>query len=406
MRSLRPLYWLYQRPLISASLICALFLTAAGISLASEDGGTLSGSIDDEEPTGISVTEGAVRFDAAMRLATSGQAHKAAAALVQLAQELPKDDLAAEALFEAGLLYEEHLADPEAARRSYSELGRRYAHSRVWRRAQQRLFELDAALRSGAAPLLAFQAILRTTADGSHERQNQLNAFFRSYPDVAFADQTLFLLAETALRLSNFSATERHLAELYRRFPHSSWAAQGHRLQAEALLQARHIAAARQHYIALQQFSGPLWPLVAREGLLTCEQASRQLYWALAAWGYLGLFGIAMLYRGHSGLWPPPIDVWYYAPIAGFLSFAALFLKSGQGAPLSAPIWQFGLGGGVLTWLAAAESVHGAKPQSRGALLLGLFLRALAAGALAYLIIYHHNLSDVLLETLQNGPES
>jgi len=409
MRSSRRSSWRCRLPSISV----LLWLLVAAAAWADE-GGVLSGSIDDDtaesgkgrpdgggSASGPAASASAVRFDAALRLLTTGQERRAALELVKLAHERPEDDVAPEALFEAALLYEETLSEPETARRYYRELCERYPHSRLLRRAQKRLEALAAALSTGAAPLVLFQAILRSTGESSRERQSRLAALLAEHPDFALADQALFLLADTALRLGEGDAARRYLDELYRRYPQSQWAGQGHKLHAETLLASRRIAEARSHYQALLRFPGPLWPLLAQEGLVACSQASRRLYLAITAWGLLGLLALCALYYGRKGLWPPPFEIYYYVPVAGFLSGAALLVQGGAGGAVVAPIWQFGLAGAVLSWLAAAAA---RRPRSR--LFWGLFVRAAGVVALSYLIVYHHGLIDVLIETVRNGPEA
>src|SRR6185369_2404567 len=120
-----------------------------------------------------------------------------------------------------------------------------------------------------------------------------------------------------------------HLDVLYRRFSKSAWAAQGHRLHAESLLQSRRIDEARAHYLALADFPGPLWPLVSREGLVACKKAMRLLYAALFAWAFLALGALFSLWRGRRHLWPPPFELYYYLPVAAFLTLAAFMVQRG-----------------------------------------------------------------------------
>lgn len=414
-----------QRSINGSGLALALALLlggAASVARAEVDGGTvLSGSFDDDDaPDGgagevaadgtrppAPVAAGAARFDAALRLVAAGRERDAAAELAKLAHERPGDDIAAEALFEAALLYDDQLAEPETAQRLFRELVARYPGSRLLKRAQQRLVHLDTALRSGAAPLVEFQAIIRGSREGSPERQARLTALLTRHPNFALADHAYFLLADTALRQGDRRGTERQLQTLYRLYPRSIWTAQGHRLMAEWLLQSRQIAAARAEYQALEKFdaAGPLWPLIAREGLVACRRAQRQRYFVAAALVYLGLCGLLALWRGRRHLWPPPLEFWYYAPVAGFLALAGTLV---QGGPILVPLSQFAGIGAALTWLAsaAAQASAGAEVRQPRKLWLGLLVRALAALALCYVIIYQHSLIDPIVETLRNGPDA
>jgi hypothetical protein len=396
------------------ALAVAIVLLAGLASAPAQKGSVLSGSVDDEDaaadpapPSALPPAardELATRFDAALRMIAAGKERAAAEALLALAQEAPQSELAPESLFEAGLLYEDHLSDPETARRCYQQLVANYPRSRLLRRAKQRLEQLELGLRTGAAPLKSFHTILRTTVEGSRDRRSRLEALLAQNPDFALADQVLFLLADTSLRGGDRATAMSRFNDLYRRFPTSHWAAQGHRLHAETLLGERHILEARTHYQALEAFSGPLFPLLAREGLIACDRAARAYNVSLFLWAFLGLLAFFALYRGWRHLWPPPYELLYYLPVAGLMSLAALLMRSGNAL---GPIWQFGLLGSLLTWLGAASSHRPLlRPPRRLGLVLGLVVRAAAAGAIFYLIIYHHGLIELIADTLRNGPDA
>jgi len=352
------------------------------------------------------------RFEAALRQISSPNAdtqRQAAVELEALAREEKQSELAPEALFEAGQLYEEHLGDPEAARRCYRALVHGYPQSRLLRRANQRLLQLDHALRSGAVALVTFQQILRSTGEASTERRARLLTLLGESPEFALADQALFLVAETSLRLGDAAGASQHFATLHQRYPRSLWSAQGHRAQAEADLRARHIAAARSHYEALQAFPEAPWPLIASDGLRACQSASRRLRLAGGAWLLLGLSAAFATARGRRRLWPPPFEVWYYAPLSLFLAGVALWA---QGGALALPIFVLGLAGTAVAWLGAAAGQSWVSAAPAGArrslfrLLLALGLRAFAVGAICYLVIYHFNLVEIVAETLRNGPDA
>lgn len=353
-----------------------------------------------------------VRFEAALARIGSSEPNaqrQAAQDLEALAGEEKGSELAPEALFEAGQLYEEHLGDPEAARRCYRALVSRYPQSRLLRRANQRLLQLDHALRSGAAALVTFQQILRSTGETSAERRARLLTLLGESPQFALADQALFLVADTSLRLGDEAAANQHFATLHQRFPRSLWSAQGHRAQAEADLRARRISAARSHYEALHAFPEAPWPLIGSDGLRACQAATLRLRLAISAWLFLGLAMAIAAWRGRTRLWPPPFEVWYYAPLSLFLSAVALWA---QGGALALPIAVLGLAGTAVAWLGAAAAQAWVARQGAGQtrslprLFLGLALRALAVAAICFLVIYHFNLVEIVAETLRNGPDA
>lgn len=352
------------------------------------------------------------RFEAALRLIGTGDSERqrqAARDLEALSVQAPSHDLAPEALFEAAQLYEDHLADPESARRCYRTLVRLYPQSRLLRRANQRLLQLNAALRSGAPALVTFQQILRSTGEASAERRARLLTLLAESPQFALADQALFLVADTSLRLGDDAAAAQQFALLHQRFPRSLWSAQGHRAQAEADLRARRIESARAHYAALHVFPEAPWPLIESEGLRACKSASRRQVAAIASWIFL-LGGAALsIWRSRRVLWPAPFEVWYYAPLSAFLSAVALWA---QGGALAFPIFVLGLSGTVLAWLSASAArrlvadPQAARTGSLLRLLGGLALRTVAVLAICFLVVYHFNLVELVAETLRNGPDA
>lgn len=382
-------------------------ITAEAV-VGSVNGGSAAGTPREGKPAAALLA----RFEAALRLIGSGDVERqrqAARELEALAALAPRSELAPESLFEAAQLYEEHLTQPEAARRCYRELVQKYPQSRLLRRASQRLMQLDAALRSGAPALVTFQQILRSTSEASAERRARLLTLLSESPHFALADQALFLAADTSLRLGDEAAAASQFGLLYQRFPRSVWSAQGHRAQAEADLRARRIQSARVHYLALQDYTEAPWPLIASEGLRTCTSAARRQLAAIAAWAFLLAGAGLSLWRSRRVLWPAPFEVWYYAPLSTFLSAVALWA---QGGALALPIAVLGLSGTAMAWLSAAAArrlvaqPQGSRAQVWARLLLGAGLRIVAVISLCFLVVYHFNLVELVAETLRNGPDS
>lgn len=350
------------------------------------------------------------RFDAALRRIGTDDAQSERQAAVELEAlandpETRRDDLAPEALFEAGQLYDEHLGDPESARRCYRALLVRFPSSRLVRRAAQRLALLETALRSGAAPLVQFQQILRTTDGAQPARRDKLQALLVQHPDFALTDQALFLMGDTSLRLGDDAAAARHFATLHARYPRSVWSAHAHRAQAEADLRAHRIQSARGHYHALQPFTEAPWPIIESDGLRACNTAAMRLSIVWSSWLYLLGAGALCVLRARRRLLPVPADVWYYLPIATFLSLVAWWA---QGGALALPIAALGGGGTAIAWLAAASArvLPTSAAGGRGPLLRGLVWRGLAVVALFLVVTYHFNLVDLVVETVRNGPDA
>lgn len=360
---------------------------------------------------------GQARFEAALRLYTAGKpadaagssAAAAAAALVQLAQELPQDEIAPEALFEAAQLNDEQLGRPEQAQRLYAELLRRYPSSRLVRRAESRLSQLREGLRTGADVLTRFQNILRTTQEDSPERLRELAALLAERPEFALADQTLYLLASAQLRAGQQAAAAASFAALESRFPGSEWTAYGHKAQADALIAKGACGPARTHLAALSQRRSLIWTSAAEEGFAHCRELDRRRLWRWLALGYLGMLLLGLLAAGRRMLWPPPFEVLYYAPVAGFMVLVSLAIKGGL---YLLPVLLLAGLGAALNWLAAAAAAQRAASGERGGWLRqlghvgsGLLLRALAVAALCYVVIDTQGLFELLVETVRNGAD-
>jgi hypothetical protein len=141
---------------------------------------------------------------------------------------------------------------------------------------------------------------------------------------------------------------------------------------------------------------------------MACERLERHRLWVQLAIAYLGLLSLALLLRSRRTLWPPPLEVYYYAPVATFLVGLSLWVKGGMFvAPLSLLA---GLGAG-LNWLAAAAARRASQRRParrwRRALYLGVGLawRLLAVIALCYVVVKTQGLWELLIETLRNGAD-
>lgn len=402
--------------LCAAGLACLFW---APLALAATDGGGAPAATaphgDGDEALPVRSPAAQAAFEAALKQLAAGKTAEAAAALARLGAEAPDDEVAPEALFEAAQLYDEQLARPQEAHRLYTLVAQRYPSSRLVRRAENRSAQIGASLRSGAAPLVRFQEIVRTTTEGSPERIARLEELIAKEPGFALIDQALYLLGYARLRAGRPDAGAA-FAELRRREPASEWTARADQTEAEGLLRRRRFDAARTIYLRLLQRGGPLWSLVGKEGLERCQLGRRRQLGAYAAYGFLllvvlvhalGFLRAQRAKRPLPGLWPPPLEVLYYAPVAGFLIAVSLRIKSG-GGELSTPLLYIALGGVLIAWLSGASAQRRA-PQRRAAaiaaVVFGLLWRALAVLALTYAVLEGQDLLDLVLETARNGPD-
>lgn len=404
---------------VGALLVLAV-LSSAAAAAGPPDAGIATGHLEDG-PEGESEKaasppadpgRGQARFEAALRLFTAGKqpdaASSAAAALEQLARELPEDEIAPEALFEAAQLNDEQLGRPDQAERLYEALLRRYPSSRLIRRAESRLSQLREGLRTGTDALIRFQRIIRATPEGSAERIAQLSALLRERPEFALADQTLYLLGSAQLRAGQDEAAAGSFATLFSRFPASEWAAYGHKAQADALIAQGRCEPARVHLRALGQRRGTVWVRAAEEGFGQCSLLERRRLWSWLALGYLGVLGGGLLWRARRTLWPPPLEFYYYAPVAGFLVLVSLGVKGGL---YLGPVLLLAGLGAALSWLGAAAARRAVRHKRRGAarralqVTAGLLGRALAVAAICYLVVDSQGLFELLIETVRNGAD-
>ena len=424
MPSSRRLFWRCRTPSIKGTWALALLITLTGAAFAQAagpDAGIATAALDDSPDGAVAsprrppeASRGQARFEAALRLYTAGQnpdlagAAAAATALEQLAHELPQDEIAPEAIFEAAQLYDEQLGRPEQAQRLYAELVAAYPNSRLVRRAESRLAHLGQGLRTGAFALTRFQQIVRSTKEDSAERIAQLQALLRERPDFALADHALYLLGSAQLRSGQVALATATFAILPAKFPTSEWTAYAHKAQADALTAKGQCGPARVHLRALLAHHGAVWSSAAEEGLQQCAELEHRRLWARVALAYLLLLALTLLVRARRTLWPPPFEVYYYVPVAAVLVLISLGVKSGM--YLLPVLLLAGLGAG-LNWLAAAAAQRAVADKPPGVarralrVITGLAWRILAVAAICYLVVDTQGLFDLLVETVRNGAD-
>lgn len=356
----------------------------------------------DEQPSPDAPDDPAVRtaFDRAMERLGTKDAAQATAELQELARKHPHSALAPEALFVAAQQLEEQLGQPDEALRLYRVLVANHPDSRLIRRTESRIAQLSVSLQSGAAQLVRFQTILRTTSDRSPERATQLQALLTDVPQFALADQVMYLLLDGAIRQeAPEPAIVSHMTRLVTKFPHSDFCARGQQVYAEHLVRSGRYSDARRVYLQLGDRQEPLWQKTATDGLSALAEAERRRL--IAATGGLTLLGsmLGIALRRRRELWPPPLEVAYYLPVGLFFVLVASLL---QGAQFARPLLVLLLGGVALCWLSAAAARSTLRPRS---LVLGTLWRGGLAALLCYLAIERQGLLELVLETLRNGPE-
>jgi Tetratricopeptide repeat len=342
-------------------------------------------------------------FDAAIKRETTGDWTGAAAALERLGHDHPDSNFADDALFEAAVLSEERLSDPASAARLYREVATQYPQSRLARRARTRADFLESSLRTGAQPLAEYQRIL---AEGSRDPRGAILAMeqlLQAHPEFALTDRALFWLASRLVEAGRErDGVERYL-ELERRFPSSEWARRSLKARADLLLSHGSTREARGIYLALSRSTDPIARAGGTEGLRAVGTSRLRRALVIASLVYLALFLGFHLFVGRRQLWPLPAELLYYLPVAGLFTAAAATENTLIG-------WATGgmaAGGALVTWSAAAST--GAR-LVRGRIggvqrLLGAAALALAVLAVAFVAVQWSGLTDLVLETMRNGPE-
>lgn len=333
------------------------------------------------------------RFDAAIELAQRGQPQAAAEALVRLADELPDDPFADDALSEAALLYEQTLRDPEQAARLLQRLVERYPQSRLTRRAQSRLDRLRLGLQSGSEALTQYQATLgelpKLTPRAQAER---LRTLLVKYPDFSLRDDVRLQLATAAARAGQIEAALDELVRLERDGRTEALRTNARLARAELLLE-----------------SGRLAEAGAIDGGAAFEKKLRGAKWrrrlVVGSSGLLVALVLLSLWRlGRSGLVglfrEPPLETLFFLPIGVVFSLAGLT----ENRLVAWATLLLSLGGLIEVTLFAGLARLTWRRRRLAVALLGVGL-LLATVALFVVVIERLGLSGLVVETLRHGPE-
>ena len=331
---------------------------------------------------------------------------RAAALLEALATDHPGDDFAADALLAAAELAEEKLGRPDHAAALYERLLERHPSSRLSLRARARSQFLRQNLGAGAAPLAEYQAILlgyagRPPAE-SHARMERLLA---AHPAFPLADRGRLWLARGELSAGRAADAMRRFEALERRTGSATadaalWreARLGH---ADAALAAGHPLRARALYRTLVDGDRAA-DLAARAGLAETTRALVRWSVFAASLAWLALYLGVCAWQARGGLLRLPVELTFYAPVALLFVAAAATENRAIAVATSA----IALGGGALIWLHGAATV---RRLTRGPLSLAARIARAAAtlvtvAALAFAAIHGAGLTDLVVETLKNGP--
>jgi TolA-binding protein len=346
------------------------------------------------------------RFAAATALEAKGQFAVAADALERLGHEEPNDSFAPDALYEAAVVAEERLSDPERARKLYEEVATKYASSRLSRRARTRADFLAHSLTTGEAPLREYDDILAGAVSRPRaESRARMEALLQKWPDFALTDRALFWLGQRLSEERRWDDARARFAEIERRFPSSEWALRAKKARADILLSRGHPFLARPIYRELQASSDPVARSAGSEGMADSVSWIARSIFVVACVLYLLGFAIVQLraIRPRARMRRLPLELLYYLPVAALFVAAALTENRAIGLATTA----VAVGGAVLVWVTslgfAARLERG--PMSATARAGRTVAIVLAVGALVFLAVQATGLTDIVIETFRAGPE-
>lgn len=320
-----------------------------------------------------------------------------------------------DALFLAARACEERLHDPARALAIYERLLARFPDARVAVAAGRRARHLREQIGQTGASTEEARRFAQLVFEGERlplpealRRADELAS--QAWPGAA---EVLLWSAELVRRRGELGDAMRRYREVLARFPRSAAAALATRGLAGAAVERGDWQLAEE--MARQLPSADPADVVTREELLAKARTGRtasRWFWlarlALAA-GLLGLFGsLLQVAGGKLGaalriLRRPPIEVAYMAP-AALVMIGASFTGNAAIAPAVTAI----CGGGLaLAWLSgatlsAARLAGRESPWRSAGHLLASVLGALAV---AYLAVVHTGLLELLISTVQLGPE-
>ncbi len=342
---------------------------------------------------------------------------EAAGGLTAAPEVTSAEDLAIlpDALFTAARACEERLHDPVRALALYERILARFPDARVAVAAGRRARHLREQVGQTGASTQEAKQFAQLVFEGESlplpealRRADELAQ--QSWPGAA---EALLWSAELVRRRGDLIEAMRRYREVLARFPQSASAVLATRGLAGAAIERGDWKLAEE--IARQLPSQDPADVVTRDELLGKARTGRtagRWFWlarAVLAVGLLGLLAsLLQLAGGKLGaalriLLRPPIEVAYMAPAAAVM-IAASFTGNAAISPAVTAICGGGLG---LAWLSGStlSAARRLGRESRLRTLGHLLACVLGALAVAYLAIIHTGLLDLLISTVQLGPE-
>jgi Tetratricopeptide repeat len=350
-------------------------------------------------------------------VATRVAAIEAAGGLTAAAEATAPADLAMlpDALFTAARACEERLHDPARALAIYERILARFPDARVAVAAGRRAGHLRAQIGQAGASVGESRAFSQLTFDGDRlpldevlRRADELAA--RSWPGAA---EVLLWSAELVRRRGELPEAMRRYRAVIDRFGGGAAATLATRGLAGAAVERGDWALAEQMARALP-VEDPA-DTVTRDELLAkarIGRATSRWFWLARVVLVVSVLGLGLSLLQLAG-WRvgaalrvvirPPVEVAYMAPAAALMIGASF---TGNVA-ITPAVVVISAGGMLLAWLSGATLSEAQRRQrdSRRRSLLHLGTCVLAALSLAYLAIVHTGLLELLISTVQLGPE-
>jgi TolA-binding protein len=342
----------------------------------------------------------AARFDAAIALEGQGKLAEAVDALEAFTWAHADHPLAPDALAEAAALLEGRLHDPARALADWRALAERFPQSRGARRAVVRRGELERLLAGGtdAHALGEYQRLIdEAGVPARPEARAAVRAFLAAHPGFPLTGAGRYWLGQTA---EQSSADDEALGDYDAAIAlGGEAAARAARAKGELLLRLGRLREAGAAFDALASYGDAASQQARAVGTAAVSAQRTRARWASFALVALVLAWLAGALLARRALWPPPLEVRFFLPVAILFGAAAL----SEHRAIARTVAIIGLGSSIALWIA------GALRARLGERVLGKLALAVGAGAavvaVTYLAVYWNGLTDLVLETWRAGPD-
>ena len=329
--------------------ICVSFaISYAPDPFASE---SFAAPVDDE----TRVLEKNLYYDALAEV-RRGEIDAAKATLKDLIRRYPEGSFVDDAAFEICRITDTIEQKYLQAVPLYEDFLKRFARSRLSRKARFRLKELSVALQTGEKPFKVFESILGAGFDKESlpPRILQMRQLLKDYPDFSLKDRAMKWIAGAHARLGDLDQAIESLETMRDLYGLDSRQGREARLkEAELWMELGQVSNARNHFNALATTEG--WGKdVALKRLDDIEESTFRKVFYVISWilvlSALLLASISWWREGKRFLqafWPPPLDLLFVFPFV----VGAVVYVSGKSTFIWTTVLGFGSVAILLTWM-------------------------------------------------------